>query len=91
MALPGKKQTRSRTHKRRSAWLGGLKAPILAKCPKCNTPKKPHSVCPVCGTYKGAQIIKVKHKVTRAERRAAARAQAAREKKERETGLAPKK
>ena len=80
MAVPPKKQTRSRSHNRRSQWRSSLRPAQLVKCPKCATPKLPHVACHVCGTYKGTEVIKVKHKVTRAERRAAYKAQAAKEK-----------
>lgn len=56
-----------------------LKPAQLVKCSKCATPKLPHVACHVCGTYKGEQVLDVKHKVTRSERRAAAKAAAARE------------
>lgn len=77
MAVPKKKQSRARTHKRRSAWLGKFKAPTLVKCPKCGAAKRPHVVCRTCGTYKGEKVLEVKHHVTRQERRAAAKAAAA--------------
>lgn len=80
MAVPAKKQTRSRSHNRRSSWRSSLRTAQLVKCPKCTTPKRPHVACHVCGTYKGEEVIKVKHKVTRSERRAASKAQAAKDK-----------
>ncbi|MFH0830700.1 MAG: 50S ribosomal protein L32 [Parcubacteria group bacterium] len=82
MALPGKRHPRALTHKRRSAWMSRLKPAQLAKCPKCATPKRPHVACHVCGYYKGQKVLDVKHRVTRAERRAAAKAAVAREKHE---------
>jgi len=54
----------------------------LHPCSKCKTPKHPHQVCQVCGTYKGVEVLKVKHRVTRAERRAAEKAAAAKAKAE---------
>jgi large subunit ribosomal protein L32 len=65
---------------RRSAWMSRLKPTQLVKCPQCTNPKLPHVACPTCGTYKGEQILDVKHKVTRKERRAAAKAAVAHEK-----------
>lgn len=66
---------------RRSAWMGRLKPAQLAKCPKCATPKLPHVVCQTCGYYKGKKVLDIKHRVTRSERRAAAKAAAAAEHK----------
>ena len=80
MALPGKRHPRSLTRHRRSAWMARLQPRQLKACPKCKTPKLPHIVCKVCGTYKGAKILDIKHHVTRAERRAAEKATVAREK-----------
>jgi large subunit ribosomal protein L32 len=28
-------------------------------CPQCHSPKLPHAVCSVCGTYNGRQVIEV--------------------------------
>jgi large subunit ribosomal protein L32 len=89
MALPGKRHPRALTHKRRSAWMARLKPAQLVACPKCNTPKRPHVVCKVCGFYKGVKVLEVKHKVTRAERRAAERAAVEREKKAQSSGTTP--
>ncbi|MFO0702489.1 MAG: 50S ribosomal protein L32 [Candidatus Andersenbacteria bacterium] len=80
MALPGKRHPRSLGRHRRSAWMARLKASKLQACPKCKTPKQPHQVCKVCGTYKGATVLKTKHRVTRSERRAAEKAALARSK-----------
>jgi len=55
-----------------------MKPGTLQACPKCKTPKLPHVVCKVCGTYKGVKVLDVKHRVTRSERRAAEKAAAAR-------------
>lgn len=71
--------------------MGKLQVPNLVPCPKCATPKLPHVVCHVCGTYKGEQVIEVKHKVTRAERRAALKSQADKEKKAAKESSTPDK
>ncbi|MBQ2752184.1 MAG: 50S ribosomal protein L32, partial [Oscillospiraceae bacterium] len=36
-----------------------LEAPSLSKCTQCGELKMPHRVCPVCGYYKGREVIKV--------------------------------
>ncbi len=81
MPHPKKKQSNARSKKRRSAWAGKLLAAGLVPCPKCKTPKRPHQACHTCGTYKGEQVLKIEHKPTRSERRAALKAAAEKEKK----------
>ena len=34
----------------------------VAKCKNCGATKLPHHVCPVCGYYKGKQVITIKSK-----------------------------
>jgi len=55
MAVPKRKVSKQRKHKRRTHWK--LFAPKLVKCEQCGAFKKPHTVCDECGTYKGKQII----------------------------------
>ena len=31
--------------------------PRLNECPRCHSPRLPHRVCPVCGTYAGREVI----------------------------------
>ena len=93
MALPGKRHPRSLTRKRRSAWMSAFKKASLTKCTKCGTPKRPHMVCQVCGTYKGVKVLDIKHRITRSERRAAQKAALAKEKaaSKKEAGKVTKK
>ncbi len=37
-----------RTHK--------ASVPALVECPQCHQPKRPHHVCPTCGTYRGREV-----------------------------------
>lgn len=54
------KQRISRKHRRdRRAHLR-LKPLQLVECPQCHNPRKPHYVCPICGTYRGNQVLDVK-------------------------------
>ena len=53
MPVPKTKSSRSRRDKRRAK----LTVPGLVECPQCHAMKKPHHVCPVCGFYKGKQVI----------------------------------
>ena len=55
MAVPKQRQSRSRTRKRRAQHK--VAAPVLSECPQCHSPRRPHRVCPVCGTYGGREVI----------------------------------
>ncbi len=57
-ALPKKKISHSAQGKRRSHL--AIEMPNLTVCPQCRELKLPHHVCPTCGTYQGAQVLKVK-------------------------------
>lgn len=61
MAVPKKKQTRTRTHRRKARWLA-LESPNVYRCPNCGSPKLPHFACPHCGFYKGTQRVTIKIK-----------------------------
>ena len=41
--------------------------PRLNECPRCHSPRLPHRVCPVCGTYAGREVIS--HEIGEAEPR----------------------
>jgi large subunit ribosomal protein L32 len=55
MAVPKQKQSHSRTNKRRSQHK--ITAPTTHACPQCHSPRMPHRVCPVCGTYGGRDVV----------------------------------
>jgi large subunit ribosomal protein L32 len=55
MAVPKQRQSHSRTHKRRSQHK--VTPPRLSYCPRCHSPRLPHRVCAVCGTYAGREVI----------------------------------
>lgn len=57
MAVPKKKTSKAKKNMRRSH--DAISAVGLGKCPDCGAPKRPHSVCEECGTYKGKQILTV--------------------------------
>lgn len=57
MGLPGKKL--SKRSKRTRAAHSALKPAILGVCSKCKSPVKSHTVCMVCGTYRGRQVLKI--------------------------------
>ncbi|MDY0297263.1 MAG: 50S ribosomal protein L32 [Acidobacteriota bacterium] len=54
MALPKRRHSHQRTHKRRSH--DALKVEGLSVCPNCKEPKLPHRVCRNCGYYAGRQV-----------------------------------
>lgn len=55
MAVPKRKTSHARRNQRRAH--DALDAPRTNLCPQCHSPKLPHRVCPVCGTYKGREVI----------------------------------
>jgi large subunit ribosomal protein L32 len=55
MAVPKKKQSHSRTSLRRAQHKIG--APSVNECPRCHSPRRPHRVCQVCGTYAGREVL----------------------------------
>ncbi len=54
-ALPKKKLTRARQGRRLASYR--LKAIHPAICPRCRSAKLPHAACPVCGYYRGRQVV----------------------------------
>jgi large subunit ribosomal protein L32 len=54
MAVPKKKQSKSRRDKRRAQH--GIQSPRVNVCPTCHQPKLPHRMCPTCKTYKRREI-----------------------------------
>lgn len=58
MAVPKRKKSRARTRHRRAQWLRNP-APTGARCARCKTLIRPHTVCGVCGHYAGRQVLQV--------------------------------
>ncbi|MBA2530123.1 MAG: 50S ribosomal protein L32 [Euzebyales bacterium] len=58
MAVPKRKKSRSRTRHRKAQWLR-TPAPASATCARCRSPLRPHTVCGVCGSYAGRQVVAV--------------------------------
>lgn len=55
--VPKKKYPKARQGHRRSHI--SLRVPALVRCPQCRSPRLPHHVCPVCGTYRGRTAIEL--------------------------------
>lgn len=56
MAVPKRKQSKSRTNKRFAA-NSKKTAPTLVECPHCHELKLPHVVCKNCGYYDGVEVV----------------------------------
>jgi len=54
MAVPKRKTSKARRDQRRAQHR--IEAPRVNVCPQCGSPKRPHRVCPTCGTYKGREV-----------------------------------
>ena len=57
MPVPKKKTSRSKRNMRRSH--DGLTAVTTITCKNCDSPMRPHRVCPSCGQYRGKQIVEI--------------------------------
>ncbi len=55
MALPKRRQSKSRGRKRRTHYKSKLVS--TTKCPQCNAIKMPHHACPECGYYRGRPVV----------------------------------
>ncbi len=60
MAHPKRKQSHSRTRKRRTHYR--LSIPQLVRCSECRRLKPAHMVCPFCGYYKGKEVVVIEYK-----------------------------
>ena len=60
MALPKRRHSATRGRKRRTHWK--VPSSTLSPCPQCKQPKLSHRVCPICGYYKGKQVVEIKVK-----------------------------
>ena len=55
--LPKQKVSRTRRDKRRAH--DGLKTKNLVQCSNCGEMRLPHRICPLCGHYKGREVVAV--------------------------------
>ena len=54
-AVPKRRISKSRRGRRRAHQ--ALSAIHLVGCPECGELRRPHRMCPNCGTYKGRKIL----------------------------------
>ncbi len=59
-AQPKRKTSKGRRDRRRSHL--ALKRLNLVPCPQCHELRRPHHVCPACGSYKGVEVVEIKTK-----------------------------
>ncbi|HUV93509.1 MAG TPA: 50S ribosomal protein L32 [Anaerolineae bacterium] len=57
MAVPKRKQSKGRTHRRRSHH--ALRSVALVECSSCHQMRLPHTACPSCGRYRGRVALHV--------------------------------
>ncbi|MBI4584244.1 MAG: 50S ribosomal protein L32 [Planctomycetes bacterium] len=55
MGVPKRKTSKSRRGMRRSH--DGVRLIDLVKCSRCGNPKLPHTICEVCGFYRGKSVV----------------------------------
>ena len=55
MALPKRRHSKTRGRKRRTH--DSLRKGGTTRCPRCDTVKEPHVVCPNCGYYAGREVV----------------------------------
>lgn len=60
MAHPKRRSSNTRSALRRSHHF--LVTPSMSQCSNCKTPLVPHRICPVCGYYRGKQVLTMKVK-----------------------------
>lgn len=58
MATPRSKKSKSARDMRRSHLALGVNA--VMECPTCGEIKRPHNVCPSCGSYDGKEVASQK-------------------------------
>ena len=59
MAVPKRKKSKSKSRSRRAVYMR-IKVPSLVRCKNCGGKRVAHSICEVCGYYKGRLVLKVK-------------------------------
>lgn len=60
MAHPKRRQSKTRSRKRRTHYKASV--PAIMACPNCGEMKMQHKVCPACGFYDSKSILLPKNK-----------------------------
>ncbi|MDR1604897.1 MAG: 50S ribosomal protein L32 [Gracilibacteraceae bacterium] len=55
MGVHQNRQSKARVRRRRA--MDKITAPDLTVCPQCHKLRPQHQVCPLCGFYKGKQVM----------------------------------
>ncbi|MBI2845546.1 MAG: 50S ribosomal protein L32 [Chloroflexi bacterium] len=63
---PKKRLAKARTRSRKANWR--LPALTLIPCPKCGNLRLAHHVCPICGTYRGMEVVEIEVKEAKKEK-----------------------
>lgn len=67
MAVPKQQKSKAKVRARRGRQI--VKTSQKATCKECGALKISHTVCTVCGTYKGRQVMDVDKRAKRQERK----------------------
>ncbi len=59
----------NRSHRNNRRSHHALKGARLSSCENCQTPKASHKVCGNCGIYRGRQVIDVRKKLAKKEKK----------------------
>jgi len=55
--MPGPKRRPSKRKRDQRRAHDAVGVPARSNCPQCGEPKRPHRVCPNCGTYRGRELV----------------------------------
>jgi len=58
MAVPKRRTSKARKHKRRTHFKATM--PTWSTCSNCHEPSLPHNICEKCGHYNGKKVVEIK-------------------------------
>lgn len=59
MAVPKRRVSHSRTHKRKSEYINSIIGPQTTTCPHCGEVVMAYRACSECGYYRGRKVVSV--------------------------------